>query len=265
MATPPSTSSTYDWDTDPAPSASSPTGPADPPREIDGLRAGPDSPTGGSRPWTQPAPSRGFPAWAIVAIVGLVLLSLLGGLGIAIAGLVNANSGAPDEVWIVDEGDTGFTDGVVTDAAGEELTDGTGSYSRPATAGEHTFTWPTLGGGSIGVRATEVEVDATVPLAAGEDVIQPGYQLVVLHAEVSHRGESTISVPDELWIRAETDHTLYEPVNGLVPTPLAEAGTLRGGESLTVTVAVLVADEDLDSLVFSIETPEGMPLYYGAR
>lgn len=268
MATPPSTSSTYEWDTDPAvPTSGGGELPSDLPREIDGAQ--PSSgrhPIIGARPWTTPKPSRGLPAWAIVAIVALVLVSLLTGLGILVAGLVvrAADSAGYSDVWVVDEGGTGFTDGVVTDTAGDELTDGTGSYALPAVVGEHTFTWPTLDGGTISVHATGIELDAAVPLAKGEDVIQQGYQLVVLDAEVSYRGERAVAVPEELWIRAETDHALYEPILGLVPNPLTEAGTLSNRESLVITVAVLVPEEDLDELVISVETPEGMPLYYRA-
>ncbi|MCT1385390.1 hypothetical protein M4D54_07085 [Brachybacterium sp. p3-SID1565] len=78
------------------------------------------------------------------------------------------------------------------------------------------------------MHATGIELDPAVPLAKGEDVIQQGYQLVVLEAEVSYRGERAVAVPEELWIRAETDHALYEPVLGLVPNPLPAGGHSAG-------------------------------------
>ncbi|MCT2295440.1 hypothetical protein M3F57_04700 [Brachybacterium muris] len=311
MTTPPSTPSTYDWDTEPDPTAgnadlapaaaapvgstAAPAGPAaapvqtapsplmgagsgpapssswahsspsaggyspEPPHEIDGFDA--SHPVGGARPWTAPKASKGFPAWAVVAIVAMVLLALLAGLGL----LVSAVRGfiAEDSVWVeVDDGAT-FTDGVVTDTSGNQVTDGTGMLGRPATAGEHTFSWPTTDGGTISVHATSIDPDATVPLAGGVDVLQPGYQLVVMTLEVTYEGDSSVQIKDEVWVWAETDLMAYPEVAGLVPNPLSEGGALADGQTLTVAVAVVVPEDDLDTLQFSVETLEGVSLYYG--
>ncbi|MCT2262071.1 hypothetical protein M3F59_10665 [Brachybacterium muris] len=311
MTTPPSTPSTYDWDTEPDPTAgnadlapaaaapvgstAAPAGPAaapvqtapsplmgagsgpapssswahsspsaggyspEPPHEIDGFDA--SHPVGGARPWTAPKASKGFPAWAVVAIVAMVLLALLAGLGL----LVSAVRGfiAEDSVWVeVDDGAT-FTDGVVTDTSGNQVTDGTGMLGRPATAGEHTFSWPTTDGGTISVHATSIDPDATVPLAGGVDVLQPGYQLVVMTLEVTYERDSSVQIKDEVWVWAETDLMAYPEVAGLVPNPLSEGGALADGQTLTVAVAVVVPEDDLDTLQFSVETLEGVSLYYG--
>ena len=49
----------------------------------------------------------------------------------------------------------------------------------------------------------------------------------------------------------------------LVPNPLSEGGALADGQTLTVAVAVVVPEDDLDTLQFSVETLEGVSLYYG--
>ncbi|MCT2178199.1 hypothetical protein M3F63_11090 [Brachybacterium muris] len=290
MATTPSTSSTYDWDTEPDPTAGG-TGPGpaagnadlapavaapaasatwahpspsagghspEPPGEIDGLDA--THPAGGARPWTTPKTSKGFPAWAVVAIVAVVLLALLAGLGLLVSAVRSFI--ADDTVWVeVDDGPA-FTDGVVLDASGNQVTDGTGTFGQPATVGEHTFTWPTLDGGTVSVRATAIDPDATVPLAGGVDVLQPGYQLVVMTLDVTYEGDSSVRINEEVWARGETDLMTYPEVAGLVPNPLSEGAALADGQTLTVAVAVVVPEGDLDTLQFSVETPEGMPLYY---
>ncbi|WP_394275986.1 hypothetical protein [Luteococcus sp.] len=311
MTTPPSTPSTYDWDTEPDPTAgnadlapaaaapvgstAAPAGPAaapvqtapsplmgagsgpapssswahssplaggyspEPPHEIDGFDA--SHPVGGARPWTAPKASKGFPAWAVVAIVAVVLLALLAALGLLVSAVRSFI--AEDTVWVgVDDGPA-FTDGVVLDASGNQVTDGTGMFGQPATVGEHTFTWPTLDGGTVSVRATDIDPDATVPLAEGVDVLQPGYQLVVMTADVTYEGDSSIRINEEVWVRGETDLMTYGEVNGLVPNSLSEGAALVDGQTLTVNVAVVVPEDDLDTLQFSVETPEGMPLYYG--
>lgn len=304
MATTPSTSSTYDWDSEPDPTGGDPdlaytaaapgvraaasaqpaAAPAsgggqslapssswahpspsaggyspEPPGEINGFDA--SHPAAGPRPWTTPKASKGFPAWAIVAIVAVVLLALVAGLGLLVSAVQNFFT--EDTVWVEVEDGQAFTDGVVTDAAGNPVTDGTGMFGQPAAVGEHTFTWPTPDGGTVSVRATEIDPDAAVPLAGGADVLQPGYQLVVMTADVTYEGDSSIRINEEVWARAETDVMSYAEVDGLVPNPRSEGAALVDGQTLTITVAVVVPEDDLDTLQFSLETPEGMPLYYG--
>ena len=48
-----------------------------------------------------------------------------------------------------------------------------------------------------------------------------------------------------------------------MPNPLSEGGALADGQTLTVAVAVVVPEDDLDTLQFSVETLEGVSLYYG--
>lgn len=270
MADPPSTPSTYDWDRDPTSTAAGGPDPdrttPEPPPEAD--RAIPEPPPGtdawpvssGARPWTQPAPSRTFPAWAIVAIVALVLLSLLGGLGVVAAALISWNN---DDTGVFEVGDGGLDDGIVLDSSGAEVADGTGLYDRPAEVGEHSFVWPSLDGGAITVRATDLDLDATLPRAEGVDVIQPDHRLVVITLQVAYEGEGSILVAEEVWASGETDLAFYPDAGaGLVVNPLADAGVLTDGQATTVTVAIILPEEEKDSLVFMVETPNGIPLYY---
>lgn len=258
MATPPSTASTYDWAHDPANRTVSP------PPGVDDLQSSSGGPPAvGDPPWAAPKPSLGLPAWVIVAIVALVLMALLIWLATLVGDRESQTTSIDTGVGLVDEGAMGDANGTVTDAAGNEVTDGTGVYDQPAAVGEHSLSWSLTGGGAVHLRATDIDTDAALPHADVQDVIQPGYRLVVMTAEVSYEGGGSIQAAEAIWVTGETATTTYTEISGLVPDPLSEAGELTDGQTVVVTVAFLIPERDIDTLQVTVQRPGGIPLYYG--
>lgn len=206
---------------------------------------------------------RGLPAWAVVAIVALAVLGLVGALGILVSGGIYLLGGGASDGVLVD--DTMEAEpGTVTDSAGGEVTDGTGSYEFPATVGEHSFSWPTWTDGTLRITALELTADASLPLAAEQDVTQPGFQLVTLTADVVYEGEGQVVVAEELWVGAETDLAYYNDVGtGLLENPVLLGGSLRDGQSARITVGYLVPEAQVETIRIRFETMSGEPLYYG--
>lgn len=208
--------------------------------------------------------SRGLPAGAVVAIVVTLVCGLVAAVTVAVAGLAT---------WqvLADRGDDGGSGagvqevdpGEVTDSTGAAVEDGTGSYGDPATVGEHTFSWPVWTGGSVDVTATAVDTDAQLPGAAGADVVQDGYQLVIAEVEVRYRGAGQLVPLEELWVGAETDQAyLRDTAPGLLPDPLRSVGPLADGDRATFRAAYLVESTQMGSLRLSFETYDGEVLYY---
>lgn len=154
--------------------------------------------------------------------------------------------------------------GTVTDAQQREVTDGTGRYESPARVGEHTFSWPTWTDGTLSVTALEVDLEATLPAAADEDVVQDGYRLVSVAYEARYEGPGQFAPIEELWLTAETDRTYYQDVAvGLVEDPMRAAPKLRDGETARFTSLFIVAEDELDSFRLGAQTYDGELLYYG--
>ncbi|MGY5765197.1 hypothetical protein ACXET9_08350 [Brachybacterium sp. DNPG3] len=235
-------------------------------RDLPGGPEGPGGPSGSGAPEPGGTARRRMPGWAIGAIVAgvIVLLSCLA-LAVAtigIAGWMAAGEGPTDD-------DPGYGDlgtygiGVVTDSDGQEVADGTGFYDRPATVGEHAFSWDVWEGGTVTVRAAEVDTDATLPGAQGADVLQEGYSLVVVTLDVEYAGTGSLAPSEELWITGATVWRDYpEAGGGLVPDPLATSEVLTGGESTTVRVAFVVLDEDREGMMLSVGSMSGDTLFY---
>ena len=217
-----------------------------------------------------------LPAWAILGIVAVQALALVAVVGLVMGGVQRlggeesdpsaaptATAARPTRTPVASEPPRDREPGTVTDAGGTELADGTGAYDRPATVGEHTFGWPVWTGGILRVAAREADLAATVPGAAGKDVLQDGYQLVVVTFEVRYEGPGRLAPVEELWLTGESQRTYFPEVGeGVVADPMQAVGSLESGESATFRSAFLVPDAELDTFRLGVETFSGETLYY---
>lgn len=253
-------------------------------------------------PSADPSVRRGaLPPWAIVAIVVVQAVAQVAGVALVVGGLQRLiaedrgtpgavpaagqptdgqpTDGQPTDAQPTDAQPTdgqpaagdppqqsgGRDPGTVTDAAGREVTDGTGGYDRPATVGEHTVSWTAWTDGTLGVAALDVDLAATLPAADGQDVIQEGYRLVLVTFEVRYDGPGQLAPAEELWLTGESDRTFFPDVaEGLVPDPMRLVGPLEGGETARFRSAFVVPDGETDSLRLTVETFTGEPLYFAA-
>lgn len=251
MAEQPSPSPSHDWE---APTASFP--PAEAPVRDEYAPAAQNGPiaasgVAGSR--------RAMPVWSIVTIATVVVIGLVVAFGIAVAGVLQwLTGGAPGMVF----DDPGLVEFTVTDSSGTVLDDGTGDYDSPAAVGEHTFSWPTGEGGTADVSVTDVDTDATLPNAGGADVLEDGYQLVLVTAEVGYSGSGAFVPYGEMWASLEGDLYVPDVGSGLVPDSLEKAAGLRDGESTTVSLVFIAEESQLDSARISFAINSGESLYY---
>lgn len=231
----------------------------------------------------EPAPRRGLPPAAIVAIVALQATALVLSVGLVVSGVTklvgpdpappSAGAGtadptaggtapatsAPSTPATVQE----RTPGVVTDSAGREVTDGTGRYDHPADVGEHTVSWNTWTGGTLAVTPLTVDLAATVPRAEERDVVQDGYRLVLVTYEAEYDGPGRFAPAEELWPTGESDLTYFPDVGeGLVPDPMRGVDPLAAGESAQFRSAFLVPENELSSFRLALETFSGETLYF---
>ena len=221
--------------------------------------------------------SRRLPAWSLVVIVALLVIALIAAVSLMVSGVLHlteedpAPAGAPPPPSAAStpsegSGQQQSRPGVVTDADGTELRDGTGAYEDPALIGEHTFSWRAWTDGTISVRGLEVDLDATLPGADGTDVVQDGYRLVAVTYEVSYDGPGQLAPVEELWLTGETDRAYVRDIApGLVPDPMREVPPLEGGESAEFHSVFVVPEADLEGLRLGVETYSGEALYYATR
>ncbi|GAA1489726.1 hypothetical protein GCM10009626_24720 [Brachybacterium sacelli] len=224
-------------------------------------------------------PSRGLPAWSIVALVALQVLALVGTVGLVVGGVLRlteedpvpsagppSTSAGPSSSAPSDAADPQRGPGVVTDAAGTELSDGTGRYEDPARIGEHTFSWRAWTDGRLSVRGLEVDRDATLPGADGADVVEEGYRLLTVTYEVRYEGSGQLAPAEELWLTGESDRAYYQDISqGLVPDPMRDVPPLGSGESAEFRSVFVVPETDLEGFRLGVETYSGEPLYYAVH
>lgn len=220
------------------------------------------------------APRRGgLPAWSIVAIVLVQAVALVAVVALVTGGLQRLGEREPatpaataptDQPAASEDPTQDRRPGTVTDEDGRELSDGTGSYDRPATLGEHTVSWTTWTGGTLAVTALEVDLDATAPGAEGRDVVQDGYRLVLATYEVLYDGPGQLTPAEELWLTGESDRTYFPDVGeGLVPDPMKQVGPLASSRSATFHAAFVVPTDEIDTFRLGVETFSGEILYFG--
>lgn len=221
--------------------------------------------------------------WAIVAIVAVQAVALVACVAL-IAGAVRwAAAGDPDSPVAAPSAaptssggrspaapsptaTPGQEPGTVTDSTGRVVEDGIGGYDRPASVQEHTLSWEVWTGGTLGVRALEVDPGATLPAAAGEDVVQDGYELVLVTYEVRYEGPGRLAPAEELWLSAESHLTYFPDVaEGLVPDPMAAVSPLADGETARFRSAFLVPAAEAGTLLLGVETYAGEVLYVAPR
>lgn len=278
-------SSGYDWERPIVPS--SPPAPFSPPTEL-GEGSG-EVPGDGAAPFGAPtfsydpaavaqAPTRRrlLPAWAIVAIVALQAVALVASIALVTGGIerVMAEPSAPSPVTEPASAPVTRSPApsaaaparephTVTDAAGRELTDGTGDHADPATIGEHTVSWRAWTHGSLGVRPLEVDLEVTIPGVDGADVVRDGYRLVLVAYEVRYDGPGQLGPAEELWLTAESDRSYFPDIaEGLVEDPMTGIAPLEDGESARFHSAFLVPEAELPSLRLGVETFTGEIAYY---
>ncbi|MGP9536452.1 hypothetical protein ACT3SP_00470 [Brachybacterium sp. AOP43-C2-M15] len=217
-----------------------------------------------------------LPPWAILAIVLVQAAALVASVGLVVGGIqrLTAEDPAPptpapttEEESPSDPPATPSQErrpGTVTDSRDREVTDGTGSYEKPATIGEHTVSWPAWTDGTLAVTALEVDLDAAVPAAGGRDVLQDGYRLVAVTYEVRYEGPGQMAPAEELWLTGESDRTYFPDVGeGLLEDPMKRIGPLGSGESARFHSAFLVPEGEIDSFRLGVETFSGEILYFG--
>lgn len=220
-------------------------------------------------------PSRGFPPWAIVAIVALQVVALVGSVGLIVGGALRLLDQDPDpdpaaapatRSGQTQEAAPDKTPGVVTDDQGEELSDGTGGFDDPAVVGEHTLSWTTWTGGTISVSALAVDLDASLPGARGTTVVEDGYRLVEVAYQVVYDGPGQLAPVEELWISGESHRAYYQDIaQGLLPDPMQEVRPLGSGQSAEFHSLLLLPDDELDGLRLGVETYNGEILYFDPR
>lgn len=219
-----------------------------------------------------------LPPWAILAIVVVQAAALVASVGLVVGGIrglaspepvspsaaptTEEESGAPTDPSATPSQDR--EPGTVTDSRGREVGDGTGRYEQPATIGEHTVSWPAWTDGTLSVTALAVDLEAEVPRAAGRDVVQDGYRLVMVDYEVRYEGAGRLAPAEELWLTGESDRTYFPDVGeGLVEDPMKRVGPLGSGETARFHSAFLVPESEIDSFRLGVETFSGEILYFG--
>ena len=293
--------SDYDWEGETDPQASEPV--PLPPRAADGHVPLPGSDPDGTLPprspsapdpegpygapaFTYDAPAaqpveerreRRLPAWSILAMV-----AVQGAAAVAIVALVLGaaqNLLGPDEpspsaapstatapatrAPTEQESDQVKEPGTVTDGDGQEVTDGTGGYDDPATIGEHTVSWNVWTGGTLSVTPRAVDLDATLPAAGGEDMLQDGYRLVMVEYEVRYEGTGHLAPAEELWLTGESDRTYFPDVGeGIVADPMKQISPLASGQSARFHSVFLVPEGEVDTFRLGVETFSGEILYF---
>jgi len=238
------------------------------------------------QPASDEAPRRRgvLPAWAIVAIVALQASALVASVALVVGGLQRmigqepipaaapASDGPSDPTPSTPAPSTPTptptapqerTPGTVTDSSGRELTDGTGAEEKPAAIGEHTVSWTAWTDGTISVTAHAVDLDAMVPGAGGEDVVQDGYRLVLVDYEVRYEGPGQLAPAEELWLTGESARTYFPDIGeGMVPDPMKRIDPLQSGESERFHSAFLVPEGEIDTFLLGVETFNGEILYF---
>jgi len=219
-----------------------------------------------------------LPAWAILGIVavqGVVAVSVvalvLGAAQTLVGGPDADPSAAPTSAPATRSAPPQQTDrtrepGTVTDAEGREVTDGTGGYDAPATIGEHTVAWTVWTGGTLSVTPYAVDLDATVPAAGEQDVVQDGYRLVLVDYEVRYDGTGHLAPAEELWLTGESDRTYFPDIGeGLVPDPMKRITPLADGQTARFHSAFLVPESEIDTFLLGVETFSGEVLYFATE
>lgn len=259
----------YDWEGMPDPSSAEPfvlpdrdeaevpVAPADPPGEGEGGRRG-----------------RRLTPWSIVAIVALQATAMVAVIALIVGGALHVLQGDAEPV-AAPSGTQSPADGpaeqekepgVVTDSEGEELRDGTGGYDDPGIAGEHTFSWTAWTQGTLSVSALEIDLEATLPAAGGEQLIEDGYRLVEVGYVVRYEGSGQLAPVEELWLAGESDRAYHQDVaEGLIPDSMQAVRPLADGESAEFRTLHVVPTRELESFRLSVETYSGQTLYYDAR
>ena len=216
-----------------------------------------------------------LPAWAIVVIVLLQSAALVASVALVVGGIERITSRDPEaptaapsteEATPSDAATTSSPErrpGTVTDSAGREVEDGTGGYDDPATIGEHTVSWTAWTDGTIAVTALDVDLDATVPGAGGQDVVQDGYRLVLATYEVRYDGPGRLAPAEELWLTGESDRTYFPDIaEGLVDDPMKAVGPLQDGGTARFRSAFLIPEQEVDTFHLGVETYSGEILYF---
>lgn len=211
-----------------------------------------------------------FPAWAVVAIVALVVGGLLAGVSIVAGALESAERLAatpsasptpPAPPSDTEDPSAELVPGTVSGPDGEELPDG--SFSDPGAVGVHTMSWPTWDGGTVSLRATHVEPDGTLPGAGGVDVVEPDHQLVLATFEVSYEGPGQFQPNSEIWVTGQTDRDFVEDVlPGLSPDAMNTVGAIRDGQSATFRSGFVLDSAQMDTARIVLQPYDGEPLYY---
>ncbi|MFC7457476.1 hypothetical protein ACFQS2_09780 [Brachybacterium sp. GCM10030267] len=227
----------------------------------------------GSRDPSHRGPARpegGIPPWAIVAIVALQVVGMLAAVGLVVGGAVRlldtgepAPAQPPAATPSEQETDPEREPGEVTDSAGRPVTDGTGGFDDPATVGEHTVSWSTWSDGTISVTPTDVDTEATLPGAAGEDVVEDGFRMVMVTFEVRYDGPGRLAPVEELWLTGESERSYYQDAaEGLVPDPMEAIEPLGDGESATFRSIYILPEPEVAGFRLGVETFNGEVLYF---
>jgi hypothetical protein len=216
-----------------------------------------------------------LPAWAILAMVAVqgaaavaIVALVLGAARTLLADDEPVPSAAPSSAPATrgpatQEEDRTREPGTLTDADGHEVDDGTGGYDDPATIGEHTVAWNVWTGGTLSVTPHAVDLDATLPAADGEDLLQDGYRLVLVEYEVRYDGTGHLAPAEELWLTGESDRTYFPDVGeGIVPDPMKRIAPLGDGQSASFHSAFLVPETEVETFRLGVETFSGEILYF---
>src|SRR5699024_3688592 len=249
---------------------------SDVPREVAGPYGAPSFTYDPQRAPEEPRRRPALPAWAIVAIVLLQSAALVASVALVIGGIERITSRGPEAPTAAPSTEEATPSaapttssperrpGTVTDSAGREVEDGTGGYDAPATIGEHTGSWTAWTDGTIAVTALDVDLDATVPGAGGQDVVQDGYRLVLATYEVRYDGPGWLAPAEELWLTGESDRTYFPDIaEGLVDDPMKAVGPLQDGGTARFRSAFLIPEQEVGTFRLGVETYSGEILYFG--
>ena len=188
-----------------------------------------------------------LPVVAATVVVGLVLsVAIVAGAVLVGLGLSQDDAGTS---WsVLDEG-MDEVGGVVTDASGAVVEDGTGGWDHPGTIGEHAVAWESWEGGTATVSITAAETGYELP--GRENLVQPGYTLRPVMGPAEQIG---VGVETDLAYIAELGPGIAS--GSLVDVPAVESGNAGVFEALFV-----VSEAELASGLVDLTGPAG-DFYY---
>lgn len=199
-----------------------------------------------------------LPVVAATVVVGLVLsVAIVAGAVLVGLGLSQDDAGTS---WsVLDEG-MDEVGGVVTDASGAVVEDGTGGWDHPGTIGEHAVAWESWEGGTATVSITAAETGYELP--GRENLVQPGYTLLHVMGEVRYEGPGSLVPAEQIGVGVETDLAYIAELGpGIASGSLVDVPAVESGNAGVFEALFVVSEAELASGLVDLTGPAG-DFYY---